>query len=464
MRYQAAKKYIVLFLALLAALCLSGCMQVVLKVDVNRDGGGKLEAMIGIQEQYYEMATQTDGTDPFQQIIDSAKNQDGISASKYKENGYQGIRVKQKVQNLTTLSQMGSTTEDLTENLTFTMTEENGKKVYSVSGKADIQSALDNQGVSKTQLLAMGDAVDLRFVVTFPYKVTEHNGTELSDDGRTVTWDLLKFDKETLSAKAVEDGSGFGSALLIILLVLLAAAFGLFLYNALKKKKGSSSSAQQKAAGGQRDTAARQKKTTRSRNLKKQRPARNKKTSSDAQEDPAVLKETASDAANAQELEKSASSRPGKKRPARSPRPSLLERFKQEERADQPETGSFPAQEQPLPSRCSGSKKEKLKKERSVQGFTRRPEKAISPSDSAADGIAKETQQSTPAAKEETQKPDFTRKRSATSFGYAPRKGSKAKRGKQEKPEKLSRRTKGGRRQDSDQAPQASQQEEGKGE
>lgn len=452
MKYSRIKKWMVIFLSLFAAICLSGCMQVVLKVDIHQDGGGTLETMIGIQEQYYDMATETDGSDPFQQVIDSAKNEEGITASEYRENGYRGVRIKQNVQNLMTLSQMGSATEDLTENLAFSITEENGKQVYSISGKADIQSALDDQGISKSQLLAMGDSFDMRFVVTFPYPVTEHNGTEISGDGRTVTWDLVAFEEETLHATAVEDGSGFGSILLIVLLVMIILLIGVVLWNILrKKKKQPKASAGQKASTPSRRakgkaTASRLAKSKGTGKPEKKREAALPKATENAVSQPGEEADASSGQAQAQPVTRRASAA----------RPSLSERLgkRQQLEAEEKKPLSAPdgaEKEEGVLLRRDRSKGGKKKKApRKNAGFARKHSDATAQPGQPEDikkTPAQATQPPAAPAKQDTakqeappepveQRPNFSRKKTAANFGYASkesRKGARKERGKAKK-------------------------------
>jgi hypothetical protein len=72
---------------------------------------------------------------------------------------------------------------------------------------------------SQTQGLPEGSGAIATMAITFPGKVTEHNGTL---KGTTVTWDLLTL---TEAPKATGSAIGGGSSLPVAVIIIACAAF-----------------------------------------------------------------------------------------------------------------------------------------------------------------------------------------------------------------------------------------------
>jgi len=105
---------------------------------------------------------------------------------------------------------------------------------FVVSGTMDLTEA----AMGAESVPGIGDSFDIKIAMTFPGKVTEHNG-ELS--GNTVTWTPVYGEVNEFSARASAlDGGGGGLSLPLLIGIAAAAllVLGLVLFLVLRSRKG----------------------------------------------------------------------------------------------------------------------------------------------------------------------------------------------------------------------------------
>ena len=230
-------------LSLLVLLCalvfvLTGCMQTVFKISVHEDMSGTVEMQLGILEEFSSYLEGED--DPFADLRSQAESQ-GFTASNYTQDGYTGVIVTAEVDNVTTSSgtmEMFSSDFSLTEE-----TDADGKKVIILQGNlGDLTGSLEDEAGMSIDSIAEAGKIDMRFILELPYPAVETNATSQSDDGKTLTWDLLQV-KEDMYARAVET-QGTSPLLWIIIGVVAAAiiiAIIIIAVRSSKKKKAQAS-------------------------------------------------------------------------------------------------------------------------------------------------------------------------------------------------------------------------------
>lgn len=200
-------------LSLLVIATLAGCFKVNLDVKLSEDNTASGTMVVAIQAGVGESVGQSD-----ESLLEELSGQlgeglDGATIEDYNEDGYIGKVYAFKNLPLDTFGD-----EDLS------ITREGN--TFIVDGSFNSEELGGAEGLDPTSLGA-----EFNLSVTFPGEVTDHNGT-LSEDGHTVTWNLLAA-PDTLHAEGKAVASSDIWIWVIIGLIILLIAAGV-IFTALK--------------------------------------------------------------------------------------------------------------------------------------------------------------------------------------------------------------------------------------
>ena len=120
----------------------------------------------------------------FEDSEDMAYEKYGFKKEKYEEGNYKGYKFVTTVSNIDDISGEKASFDlnefqDISKSVVFT---KEGNKY-----KANF--VLENENSESAE--GMEVAFDIKYVVTLPNKAISHNATEVSEDGKTLTWNLL---------------------------------------------------------------------------------------------------------------------------------------------------------------------------------------------------------------------------------------------------------------------------------
>lgn len=120
----------------------------------------------------------------FEDSEDMSYEKYGFKKEKYEEGNYKGYKFVTTISNIDDISGEKANFDltdfqDLSKSVVFT---KDGNKY-----KANF--VLENENSESAE--GMEVAFDIKYVVTLPNKAISHNATEVSKDGKTLTWDLL---------------------------------------------------------------------------------------------------------------------------------------------------------------------------------------------------------------------------------------------------------------------------------
>lgn len=107
---------------------------------------------------------------------------------KYEEDGFKGYTYTQEIGKIEDLVATGDEKISMDE-------MGKGSKLFTKEGnvyKLNIKASEEASSESTAQYEQMGASFDTKFYVKLPAKAKSHNATEVSKDGLTYTWDLLK--------------------------------------------------------------------------------------------------------------------------------------------------------------------------------------------------------------------------------------------------------------------------------
>ena len=168
---------------------LTGCLRFATTVEIKKNGKANLSMIVAYQNGMGQDAMNDNDED-----INKLKEQ-GWECETYNEDNYTGYKITKKNVDLKDLAkEMSSneTAEDMNvDKFQVTKHGSNYKvswDIFGGDGSEDSQD-MDEYSQYSSSLAAAGGY--MKFVLKLPYKAKSSNATEVSEDGKTLTWDLM---------------------------------------------------------------------------------------------------------------------------------------------------------------------------------------------------------------------------------------------------------------------------------
>ena len=193
------------------AVMLTGCIRV--NMDITMKSGGKADISMLYAFQDSLTAMMDDGEDvglSSEEI--EALREKGAEVADYAEDGYTGYLITMKDTDLNST--------ELVEGSAGTLREENGMYILDLNLMSDDEeSQLDASAAAMIQSAGGYFTVS----VTLPVEPERHNAKTVSEDGKTLTWDILTMDRsETIHVEYKAENNMLMIAAVIGLAVILA--------------------------------------------------------------------------------------------------------------------------------------------------------------------------------------------------------------------------------------------------
>ncbi|MDJ0952941.1 MAG: hypothetical protein QNJ81_04620 [Acidimicrobiia bacterium] len=227
------KRYIPLFALL--ALVLSACtIRLDVGLTVNENETGTFSLFMGFDQEMQDLIAQGGGGD-FDLTEDLSDVPEGWTAVEVSEDGFDGVRIATDYDSFedleAKLAELGDGTDGVGTDLLsdFGLSRDGDEFRFEVDASGvdeGLSGALGEsggedllEGVDPSVIL--GDLFEVRFNLTMPGSITEHNADSVN--GNTLTWEL-EFAEEGQTLMAVSTVGGGSSALLIAGIAVAAVA------------------------------------------------------------------------------------------------------------------------------------------------------------------------------------------------------------------------------------------------
>lgn len=223
-------KKVLSLIAVMAILlvALTGCVSVNYEVTLNKDGTADVAYIYGFEKEMLEQlgASAEDMTSDMKANAETSNYQ--IEA--YSDDKVEGFKAKKHIENLSELSledAFGSENVKDSEENQIKIEKKGSKTVYSQNASIDL-SGMDESTESM---------VTMKYIIKLPVKVGENNASEVSEDGKTLTWNLKAGETNEISFEAESNYLTTIIMISIAILLVIIILIVVFLNKGKKNKK-----------------------------------------------------------------------------------------------------------------------------------------------------------------------------------------------------------------------------------
>ena len=223
------KLFSLIAFVLMTSVILTGCVQYVVEIDVNNNLNADVKIKTGILKDVKSFMSENSKTpvDPFEDTKKEAE-EDGLKTEDYSDENYEGIIVS------TTIKDICNPEDSKTTN-GYAFTKDGNVLKFSAKSADLTKNLTDGSSMSIDDMAQYGD-MDLRLIIKFPCPAGNNNATTVSEDKKTLEWDLTKSDGEFFAEANLSDG-GISSTVIIIIVAAILLIAAVVIAIALSKSK-----------------------------------------------------------------------------------------------------------------------------------------------------------------------------------------------------------------------------------
>lgn len=206
-------------------IALTGCVSVNYEVTLNKDGTADVAYIYGFEKETLQQL----GTSAEDMTSDMKKNAEtnAYEIETYSDDKIEGFKAKKHIENLSEISledAFGSENVKDSEENQIKIEKKGSKTLYSQKASIDL-SGMDESTASM---------VTMKYVIKLPVKVGENNASEVSEDGKTLTWNLKAGEVNEIYFEA---GRNSSSLITIIIVIAIAVVIAIVIIAILSKKQ-----------------------------------------------------------------------------------------------------------------------------------------------------------------------------------------------------------------------------------
>lgn len=178
--YQNRLKIAVAVLVCIAAFLLSGCIKVRMHVTVNPDGSVEQEIVMAAERSLVSLGAVFKG-EMFAEIKEDLKSE-GYQIDDYRDQemtGFKAVKIMESLEEIPVIFRYLDEDQFLVVD----------QGLFSTS--YHLFAELDLTGFGPERHIAALVKPDLRFALTLPVKAVDHNANLVSEDGKTLEWELV---------------------------------------------------------------------------------------------------------------------------------------------------------------------------------------------------------------------------------------------------------------------------------
>lgn len=214
---------------ILLIVMLTGCMDINYEVTINKDGTADISYVYGFEKSYLEQM-ETTGEEMTKEMQQSAEAEEYIIEA-YSDDKVEGFRATKHIEDLSKISLEEAFGEenvkDSAENQ-IKVEKKGLKTVYSQKTDIDLTSMESS----------MAAYVNMKYTVKIPVKVGKNNADVVSEDGKTLTWNLKAGEIKNIQFEGTELGTTAKiiKTVIIVAIIIIAIILVTIIIKAIIKK------------------------------------------------------------------------------------------------------------------------------------------------------------------------------------------------------------------------------------
>ncbi|MBR2549381.1 MAG: hypothetical protein IKE92_05075 [Clostridiales bacterium] len=217
----------VMIVLILSVFCFTGCLRFRTTVSISNTG----KADLAVIYAYHKDLLGDEGQDSLDKIAEAFEDEDW-TVEEYKKGDYQGCIFTMDNVKVTDFEDVfNSGAFEALELGEFDLTKKGS--TYSISWETNAYEGFEDEGISASDLSAYGGFMEVVFELPSPAQ--SENATDVSADGKKLTWDLFEEDEVELTFTLLNMGLIITVAVIVASLLIIAAVIVIII--ALKKRK-----------------------------------------------------------------------------------------------------------------------------------------------------------------------------------------------------------------------------------
>ena len=209
-------------------LVLTGCMDINYEIALNKDGSADLTLIYAFEKEILEQYG-TSSDEMTSEMEEEAKN-DGYTVEKYSDDKLDGIKITKHFDKASDVSMAELFGDEMKgKNEGIKIEKKGNNTIYSQNDEIDLTSSDSDSDYDYSSM------VKFKYVVKLPVKAGKNNATEVSKDGKTLTWELKFGEVNKIEFKSESGSSSLKTILIVVAVVVVLCAIAVVVTKVSKK-------------------------------------------------------------------------------------------------------------------------------------------------------------------------------------------------------------------------------------
>ncbi len=198
---EKTKSFLLIFLLILVAFSVAGCLRLQTSIDLDMDGSGNLNYDLGLNSMLYQLVQLDD--DMSLQELEQRAEERGYQVENYEDEEFTGLNMNKDFANLDELQQElgllgilapgaleddGEIVENIEENMEFNYEEGIFTNRFTVDVQLDMREEGMLEEVEQLVSTVVYDQLDLGLTLHLPFSARDHNADVSENNERHLQW------------------------------------------------------------------------------------------------------------------------------------------------------------------------------------------------------------------------------------------------------------------------------------
>lgn len=208
---------------------LTGCANVNYEITLQKDGSGEITYIMGYDKSFLNSMQVSIDTLKDSNSLEQTKQeatQAGYSVEEYEDENTYGFKAYKHVSNIQNEFKM---MEDSSESDAIQYEKSLLKITFSQDAKLDLSNVTGDEEDDALTTAILGQ-MKISYKIVLPFKVGDNNATTVSEDGKTIEWELKAGQTNEIKFIAQQDNTimvvGAIAVILVIILVIIMMISG----------------------------------------------------------------------------------------------------------------------------------------------------------------------------------------------------------------------------------------------